>query len=215
MNLRATLLLIPLLAAVIPAPEAAAVQDLLDIKALSLVPVGPVFPAAVWGQPTSPSHPLTWSGSRLILVEGESIGLNCAWSVNLLNPDDFWEMSTPWNNTWPGHFEDNGVPFFPFTVAIPYWTRLGTLTVESGLGTPCFPNMWNTCTSSTTVHYAKSIPGSHTTWHGPGTGFQAKGAGLHRIRCVLDKPKSFSDRNPDNNVADFVIKVIKFKKRVY
>jgi hypothetical protein len=211
MNIRATVLLLPLLVTAVFLPETAAKEDFLDIKALRLEPVGPVYSTPAWGKKLPPPHPLTWTTDGLLLMtKGEWVGLRCKWSINIVNPANYWELKKPFNNKIPGSFQYDGAGFSAFTIEIPYGTALGTDTHPTGLSSPCFPDVWNTCTSSVTNYLPHSKDGDYTMIHGAGFGFGAKQSGKHTLRCVLDKPKSFSDRDPNNNVSELAIFVRPF-----
>jgi hypothetical protein len=201
MSIRTTALPLALLVTVVLLPKTAAKEDLLDIKALGLVPVGPVYSnTPVWGQPVL-QRPLTWAADgSLLMVKGELVALRCKWSMYIVNYGDYWELPTSfYHNDWPGRLNSDGVPFNSFKVQIPYGTALGTQTVQTGLSSPCFPDFWNSCGSSVTYHYPHSVDGNYTT--PPLYPFKATKLGKHTLRCVLDKPKSWSDRNPNNNTA--------------
>jgi hypothetical protein len=207
MKTRATLFhILLLLAACVSLQGPAAGADLLDIKAIRLQPVGPVYPNYIFGQPAPATHPLRCLADQetVLLREGESIGLYCSFSMNIVNSNTCWVMNTPWKNSWPGYFTYAGNTIHSFNFTIPYDTALGTCTGETGLGTPCFPDFWNECTSTYTNYYPKSISGGEFFNH---LGFTAK-VGLHTVTCAVDTPKSFSDRYSSNNKAYLRIKVL-------
>lgn len=211
MHVRTTVLLLALLVTAVFLPETAAKEDLLDIKALGLEPVGPLYSTPAWGK-ESVQRPLTWTtDGSLLMTKGEWVALRCKWSMYIVNYGNYWELPKSfYHNDWPVRFEQDGVPFYSSKVQISYGTALGTDTHPTGLGSPCFPDFWNTCTSSVTYYYPHSVEGNYTTPQGPGFGFRATKSGKHTLRCVLDKPKSWSDRNPNNNVSELPIFVRPF-----
>ena len=202
--------ILPLLLAATLLDHPAAGKDLLDIKALSLNPVGQVYPSWSWGQTQPAPHALRCLADHktVLLREGETIGLYCRWSINIVNSDTCWIMQTPWHNTWPGFFTYGGAKIFPFTGTVPYDLALGTCTQQTGLSTLCFPDFWNSCGGSSTTHYPNSMQGAQYIQNGWGLGFTGNKLGLHTVTCEVDTPKSFSDRYSSNNKAYLRIKVV-------